>query len=216
MHYIQKQILDELRLTDSAHYVKINKNGIESGHFRYHLAQLVNDGYVEQLSRGQYALTAEGQHYIDKLSNHRINPHEMPKVITYTLLLSGGKVLLLRKSKKPYKDLLNMIGGKLHFGEKASEAAVREVKEKAGIVISNPKQAGVYEILINQDGSVFTHVIAYVFIARVEIQQLDLGALEALEIDDLPERSDLAPDFLELFEKAHKKETPFDQIIVDA
>lgn len=199
MHFIQKHILDELRTVETMHYAPLNTNEIESGHFRYHLSQLVKDGYVEQLERGVYGLSLKGQQYVDKLSENRINPFPMPKVITYTLLRDGGTFLLQEKIKQPYMGLLNMIGGKVHHGELAHVAAVREVHEKTGHIIEPPKLRGIFEILIKKNDELLSHAIAYVFVADVNVNDFDSDSFASLRADDLKTATNLAPDFLPIF-----------------
>jgi len=203
MHYIQKHILDELRLVSSEHYAVLNKHDIESGHFRYHLSQLVTDSYVEQLERGIYCLTTKGQQYVDELSSQRIHPEKMPKVITYTLLTKGDKFLLQLKPKHPYKDLYNMVGGKVHLGESTHEAAIREVREKTGQDIVSPKLRGIFEIRINDDAQLFTHVIAYVYQATLDHTP---ESLTAFEIDQLDNHPQLSPDLLPILKKITSSE----------
>ena len=94
MHYIQKHILDELRVEESVRYTQLNADEIESGHFRYHLTQLIKGGLVEQAERGLYRLSPAGLHAVDRLSKGRVNAVAMPKVITYILLQCGDTVLL--------------------------------------------------------------------------------------------------------------------------
>ena len=201
MHYIQKHILDELRTTEVARYTELNQDEVESGHFHYHLMQLVKDGYITQQARGQYRLTASGQQFVDKLSQHRIHASPMPKVITYTLLKDGDRVILQEKLKQPYLHLLNMIGGKLHEGETSEQAAVREVLEKTNIIVQSPKLAGIFEVLIYKKGAVHTHVVAYVYVVAVQPAAYAEAALQIIPIAELAAMTNLAPDFLAIFNK---------------
>lgn len=202
MHYIQKRILDTLRTAETIRYAKLNTHNIESGHFRYHVSQLVNAGHVEQLERGLYGLTAQGKKYVDGLSRNTVRPAPMPKVITYTLLERGGMFLLQKKQKQPYMGLLNMIGGKLHEGETAEQATIREVYEKTHITITSPELMGIFEILISSNTGLMSHAIAYVFKAKAPADALD-PTLTYLRSRDFHDAPDLAPDFLPIFEKLH-------------
>ncbi len=199
MHYIQKHILDELRTGEAIRYAQLNREGVESGHFRYHLTELIKGGYIDQLERGLYQLSLKGQHFVDTLSGQRIKPNPMPKVITYTLLMDGDKVILQEKQKQPYLGLINMIGGKLHEGETAEKAAIREVLEKTGLIINDPKLVGIYEVLIRKGGNLLTHTIAYVFTADVNAAEFTLPSLRAVANTEVQNLPNLAPDFLPIF-----------------
>ena len=182
-------------------YAQLNDIDIESGHFRYHLSELVKDDYVEQLERGLYALTERGQQLVDKLSEHGVNPKAMPKVITYTLLTDDDSVLLYEKPKQPYMGLLNMIGGKLHEGETSQQAAIREVHEKTGKIIESPELVGIFEILISSKVGLLTHVIAYVFMAQVDAADFKHETIKRISTDTLSQIDKLAPDFLPIFHR---------------
>lgn len=201
MHYIQKRILDKLRTKQAMHYAQLKDDEIESGHFRYHLGELVKEEYVTQLERGVYDLSQKGNSYVDKLSSHKINPENMPKVITYTLLNDGDTLLLQYKSKQPYIGMLNMIGGKLHENETANDASVREVYEKTGAHITSPKLTGVFEIIIRSNKELLTHAIAYVFKASVLSDDFDPRSITPVAIKHINEAVQLAPDFLPIFSK---------------
>lgn len=196
MHYIQKHILDALRAEPELHYAELNTFDIESGHFSYHLRELIKDGLVAQQQRGVYSLTIEGRHMVDRLSSKQGAPHAMPKVITYTLLHHKDTLYLQRKLKEPYRGLLNMIGGKLHEGETPSAAAIREVQEKTGLTIPVPLLQGVFTIQISENGQPLSHVVAYVFRAERNDSlalPVDLATIPRKEIANT---SDLAPDFI--------------------
>lgn len=155
----------------------------------------------------------EGQTFVDKLSNNQVNPSETPKVITYTLLKDIDNVYLYRKPKEPYKGLLNMIGGKLHVGETSELASIREVKEKAHIDVIKPIFKGVFEILVNKNGLLFTHVVAFVY--TVDIGNDTGNALVKIPIKELNKTMDLAPDMLPIFKQLTSKSITANKLIID-
>ncbi|MEX1044069.1 MAG: NUDIX domain-containing protein [Acidimicrobiia bacterium] len=48
-------------------------------------------------------------------------------------VVDSGRVLIVRKDRGPWKDLWAVPGGKIEFGERTADAAVREVKEETGL-----------------------------------------------------------------------------------
>lgn len=51
----------------------------------------------------------------------------------YGLIEQGEKILLIRKSRGPYKGLFDLPGGRPYHGESLLEALRREIKEETGI-----------------------------------------------------------------------------------
>ena len=51
----------------------------------------------------------------------------------YGMIRNGSKILLIRKSRGPYKGKWNLPGGKLEHGEKPELALQREVREETGV-----------------------------------------------------------------------------------
>lgn len=207
MHYLQKNILDQLRLNPSQRYSQLQPDDIESSHFKYHLQQLINEGLVEQKSRGIYGLTAKGKSQVDQLSDGRVNPHSMPKVITYTLLQDQDHYYLLRKDKEPYLGLINMIGGKLHSGESAEQAAHREMLEKTGGNVEKLELKGVAQIRIKQAEGLLSHAVAFVFVA--DINSAKLKQFISIKKSDIKNSADLAPDLLPILSAIEESNEPF-------
>lgn len=194
MHYIQKQILDQLRTQTSARYAELQPDGVESSHFKYHLNILIADGLVSHISRGTYALAEMGKAYVDKLSTGRVNPYDTPKVITYTLLSDDTHYYLYSKDKEPYRGLLNFVGGKLHTGETAVMASQRELSEKLGLDTLIPDVLGVANIRITQNHEPFTHVVAYICRAAAA-EPIQHRNIVAVAKSELHTHTNLAPDF---------------------
>lgn len=206
MHYIQKRILDDLRTSDSMKYVELNAYKVESGHFRYHLQQLVKDGYINSTSRGVYTLTNDGKSLVDKLSRGTTIAKSTPKVITYILLEDNENVYLQKKDRDPYRNLLNMIGGKVHEAETTLEASKRELEEKLGYQITTHlKHRGVFEILIELNDELFTHVIAFVYSSVVT--EKPNGTIQ-IKKNDLSHKQGLAPDFMKIYERISNDMSP--------
>ena len=168
MHIYQKHILDLLRHSSELHYAQLQPDGVESSHFKYHLNQLMKDGYVQQQSRGVYALTMEGLAYADTLSEGSVIPELSPKVVTYTLLEDDVHYYLIKKAKDPYRGLLNMVGGKVHVGETTASSAKREVSEKTSLVVDIVRLRGVAEVRVYCENVLLSHAIAYVYSAQLD------------------------------------------------
>jgi ADP-ribose pyrophosphatase YjhB (NUDIX family) len=209
MHYLQKGILDALRYHQHLSYTALMPDGIESSNFQYHLKQLIKDGLVKRRKQGGYGLTHEGRVVMDYLSEGRVTPVRMPKIITYTLITSRGRLLLYRKNKDPYRGLWGLIGGKIHFGENVSLAAQREVLEKTGARIPVPEFVGVANIVISQATKTLSQVTAYVH--TIEIEDFDTSGADGMRFIRQEELSafDLMPDFRSILRAVSSQTRPF-------
>lgn len=69
------------------------------------------------------------------------------------LVFSGQRILLVRRGKRPAKDLWSIPGGKLRRGESLEEALQREMLEETGLRVRVGDLVAVYERLPRGDGT---------------------------------------------------------------
>lgn|GEM_PF-269906 len=83
-----------------------------------------------------------------------------PEVGVGALLLSGGRVLLVRRSNQPGRGKWSVPGGHLELGEGIYEAAVRELMEETGIRGRPLGVVGVSELIErDEEGRVLYHYV---------------------------------------------------------
>lgn len=58
--------------------------------------------------------------------------HGRPIAAVGVVCLRGDEVLLIRRGAPPLEDAWSLPGGRIEWGERASDAALRELKEEAG------------------------------------------------------------------------------------
>lgn len=63
------------------------------------------------------------------------------RVGSYGLIIKDKKIALIKKARGGYKGLLDLPGGGIEHGESPNDALIREIKEEAGVDVSN------YELL---------------------------------------------------------------------
>jgi len=100
----------------------------------------------------------------------------------YGILVTGRKILMIKKSRGAYKGKYDLPGGKIEFAEKAEEALKREFIEEAGIIIDKYEFLGYQENFQNyknEDGKKrkFHHLGLYfrVFAKKQEIKSTPDG-----------------------------------------
>lgn len=77
-----------------------------------------------------------------------------------TLVVDGGRVLLVKRGKAPLLGFWSLPGGHLEMGETLAAAAAREVIEETGIAVRDLKQIETVEII---DGGAGSHIVLVVF-----------------------------------------------------
>ena len=60
------------------------------------------------------------------------------------LIVKDGKILLIKRGVKPYKDFWALPGGHVDFDETVEEAVVREIKEETSLDVISLKFLGLY------------------------------------------------------------------------
>jgi len=93
------------------------------------------------------------------------------------LIEKDHKYLLIKRAAEPDKGLWTVPGGLIEVGEKAAEAAAREVLEETGLVVDVGERLGVVDKIVHDDeGKVLYHFII-MFYGATSVS----GELEALD-----------------------------------
>lgn len=147
IHPIQTQILRELLFMPSARFADLQKvTKLESDYVKFHIARLVEVGYVQKLDDKTYALSTAGKEYANKLDTDRNLIERQPKSAVILVLEHEGKLLVQERLKHPYFGFWGFPGGKIRWGETIMEAAARELEEETGLS-ANLTYRGVYHEL---------------------------------------------------------------------
>jgi 8-oxo-dGTP diphosphatase len=134
IHAAQTTILRELLFMPAARFVELAKaTGLESDHVKFHIARLVELGYVVKDNQ-VYELTPLGKEYANKLDTDKNQIERQPKsAIILVIENEDGKLLVQERLKHPYFGFWGFAGGKIRWGETIIEAAARELMEETGM-----------------------------------------------------------------------------------
>lgn len=147
VHPMQTLILRELLFVPSARYSHLQQaSGLDSDHFKFHLARLVSVGYVEKTDR-DYRLTTSGKEYANKIDTDAGTLERQPKsaVILVVVREAHGvkEYLVQERLKHPYFGFWGFPSGKIRWGESITDTASRELTEETGLTGSFT-HSGVY------------------------------------------------------------------------
>jgi 8-oxo-dGTP diphosphatase len=100
------------------------------------------------------------------LADARTYP-ERPFLAVSAAIMRDGKVLAVRRARKPALNLYTMPGGVVEIGETLFEAVQREVREETALEIEPIALAGRHEaIMRDAQGKVQRHFVVLCFAAR--------------------------------------------------
>jgi 8-oxo-dGTP diphosphatase len=100
------------------------------------------------------------------MSDVRAYP-ERPFLAVSAAIMRDGKVLVVRRARKPALNLYTLPGGAVETGETLAEAVMREVREETQVDIEPVALAGNREVIMRDaQGRVERHFVILCFAAR--------------------------------------------------
>lgn len=92
---------------------------------------------------------------------------QRPFLAVSAAIIRNGKVLVVRRARRPALAVYTMPGGVVEAGETLAEAVTREVREETSLVVEPVALAGQREVIVrDQKGEVERHFVILCFAAR--------------------------------------------------
>ena len=100
------------------------------------------------------------------MADERIYP-QRPYLAVSAAIFREGKVLVVRRARKPALNLYTLPGGAVELGESLPEAAAREVREETSLIVEPIALAGHREVIVRDaQGRIERHFVILCFAAR--------------------------------------------------
>jgi 8-oxo-dGTP diphosphatase len=124
-----------------------------------------------------------------------------PRVGVSVALWQDGALLLVRRARGPYAGQWSLPGGRVEFGERLREAALRELIEETGISAEIGDPIALFEIITSDPPAHFVlHTFHGRYVAGAVVAGDDAAAAEWVALADLPAR-DVTPQTREVILK---------------
>lgn len=137
-HTAQLAILHQLLHSRYARFAQLRQaTDLSSDHFNFHITKLVEKGYIQKRSAGDYELTNQGKEYANQIDAESFLPVRQPKV---SVLLNveryageAREFLVQKRLKQPHYGFYGRISGKVKWGESFEAAARRILYDETGL-----------------------------------------------------------------------------------
>lgn len=137
-HYLQLQILSKLLFFEGLRYSDLRPNeNIPNNLLTFHIDQLLKEKLIEKKDE-KYSLTLSGKEYANKMETETAQIQKQGKISVISCCMRYAEVgevefLVYTRLKHPFYGSQGFPSGKVRYGEKTSDAAIRELKEETNL-----------------------------------------------------------------------------------
>jgi 8-oxo-dGTP pyrophosphatase MutT (NUDIX family) len=169
-HPIQLSIIEVLRVApEGLRYARMRPEGIENDLYNYHLQYLLKQKLVEKHA-DKYTLSDGGKRYLmelNPLNEHgESNRFKMASLCLVTRKTTKGtEVLYQQRVRQPFAGEWGLIGGGIHRGEPAIQAASRRLREEAGLFAEFRLAGLMRKIKFDKEGELYGDILFHVCVA---------------------------------------------------
>ncbi len=139
----------------------------DSGRVHAHVQSLIELGLVQKDE--EYTLTQEGERFGMYSKQFELKEQYPIPVACCLVKRTDGKILMVKRAKKPFINYWIIPGGKINHGESSFSAAKREVMEECGIEVHPTRISGIFPTLFNEHGKTTHHL--YLVVVEAEFVQ---------------------------------------------
>lgn len=213
IHEAQAKILTALLFTPGSRFRDLNKLGLSTDHFTFHIKKLLELGLVSK-SGVKYSLTEKGKEFSNRMDTDTSKIERQPKVAVLVVGIKniGRKTLILtqKRLKEPFYGYTGFITGKVRWGESLLDAAKRELLEESGLSASKITFCGIEHKTDIKDGEIKEDKLFFIYKAEILndnlIKKFTGGEnkwLEVVEVRKMENKFGDIDDILEIIQKTN-------------
>ncbi|MCS7143020.1 MAG: NUDIX hydrolase [Aigarchaeota archaeon] len=116
-----------------------------------------------------------------------------PEVAVGVVCVRDGRVFLVRRARPPSEGLWAIPGGRVKFGERLQDAAIREFREETGLTVELLRTIEVVDLFIGSGDEVREHYVVINYEGRItggelrcSDEVLEAGWIPLRAIEDVP------------------------------
>jgi ADP-ribose pyrophosphatase YjhB (NUDIX family) len=181
----------KLKFNEIEKAIKIRSNMVS-----YHLEKMQEENILEK-KEDHYQLTESAEKYVPIFAN-MIGEKLSPVPVILVAVTNQNKILMIKRNRRPYKDYLSMIGGKMLLDEDFKQASLRIVKDKTGLDTEFISFNSIMQEKVKTNNEVKHNFILFFTKVKVKEEQFkhsEHGELKWFDIEDLNSENTIPSDY---------------------
>ena len=182
---------------------------IKSNSLAYYLDTMIKEKLIIK-KRDFYYLTNDSESYLPLLSNFTNQLFVLPIVLV--AVINNGRILLMKRSKRPYKNYWGLIGGKMLLHENFKETSLRLLKEKADLKADLISLKSISQEKVKDKNLVKYNFILFLTKTTIKYEMQERDDLKLFDLKKLNNK--IIPSDLWLIKNKLNTKIKFDNIIM--
>jgi 8-oxo-dGTP pyrophosphatase MutT (NUDIX family) len=127
------QLLSSFYYKNVCSFIELcNAEGYSSDLGGYYIRQLVSDGFIEKIDRGQYQILPKGKHFLVTTPDMSVASRRA-RMSVALVIKQGDKYVVTQRTAQPFIGRAEWPTGSVRAGEPLTEAANRIAIERLGV-----------------------------------------------------------------------------------
>ncbi|HMI09978.1 MAG TPA: NUDIX hydrolase [Candidatus Saccharimonadales bacterium] len=97
----------------------------------YYIRQLIHDGYIGKIDRGQYQILSKGKHFL-VANTEKLTMRRQARMSVALVIRQGDKFAVMHRTAQPFIGRIEWPTGSVKPGESMADAAARVALERLG------------------------------------------------------------------------------------
>jgi len=195
---------EDLSFSEIFHKTKISSNLLA-----YFLKKFLREDLLRKRKNGKYKLTLRGEKLIPFHTDQK-SPN--PLVVILLGIKKNNDVLLVKREKRPYKDLWSLVSGRMVLDESIEEATKRIFEKKLLSTCEFKKINSVVHERFIEKAAKHSFVFFFVEVSPIE-KTIEHEGLKWFSLSKIPKSKTIASDYFLIKNKLNSKIDVVEEIL---